>query len=473
MKTMKRILVLFLSVLLLAGLFACGEDAPATDTGADTKASTQIATGTAANTDASTDTGAATDTGAQYKEEKTLTLKYDDRYDLGEKAVEFLNQNPTSKVPYTEDLDAKVLKNPGAALKDRLIAVGVGTCDVLTESGILYHVTVEPAPLSVALILGQSNGEGSTADGDIPTEARKRSIVCEEGQIYSTYAWSTTGHASAVAGISSGSALTEKNAAKFVAKTLTENKSWSGASLEYPLNSLASGKKGKVGLDSGLAWKWHELTGEKIWVINCAAGSTEIARWVPGGDRYAACVALMGNVRQTLEAEINAGHYVFKHYSYYWLQGESDCNMDTATYASQFRKMNDALMENIKLGDSRPIEYVGNIMVRAFLRTGDAMDIRDNGPRTAQKQICESKSGNDAKVFMACIINDKWISNKGVANFWNEKYPDSKYPFTCRETTYTNPTKLEEVHNNVHYLQPGYNEIGIECATNAVAQMYK
>lgn len=465
MKNMKRILVLFLCVVLLGGLFACGEEPATTETGAGT--------GVVTDTGTSTDTGATTDTGSKAKEEKTLTLKYDDRYDLGEKAVEFINQNPTSKVPYTDDPDSKVVKNPGAALKETLVACGVGTCDVLTESGILYHVTVEPAPLSVALILGQSNGEGSTADGDIPRQARIRSIVCEEGQIYSTYAWSTTYHADACAGISSGIPLTDKMAPCFVAKTLTGTASWAGKALEYPLNSLAAGKKGKTGLDSGLAWQWHELTGEKIWVINCAAGSTEIAKWVPGGDRYAACVAVMENVRKTLDAEIEAGHYVFKHYAYFWLQGESDCNMDTDTYAAQFRKMNDALMESISLGPDRPLEYVGNIMVRAFLRTGDAMDIRDNGPRTAQKQICESKKGNDAKVFMACIVNDQWVSNKGVTNYWAQKYPDSKYPFTCREVTYTNPTTVAEVHNNVHYLQPGYNEIGIESATNAVKELYK
>ena len=98
----------------------------------------------------------------------------------------------------------------------------------------------------------------------------------------------------------------------------------------------------------------------------------------------------------------------------------------------------------------------------------DATDTQDTGPRLAQKEAMAATSGVFADVFEACTENDKWITVNGVKDYWNGKYPNSVYPFRVHAQAYTNPTAIATVHTGVHYLQPGYNEIGIVSAARAL-----
>ena len=144
--------------------------------------------------------------------------------------------------------DKEVIKIKSSTEPKVGVACGVGQAKVKLANGKIYLVTVTAAPISVLLITGQSNSEGSTTgDAAVYNKAREQSIVCEEGQIYSTYAWSTVGHATTVAGLQSDSALSTQNAKSFVAKSLTSDVSRGGSALLYPLNSLSEKGNGKVG----------------------------------------------------------------------------------------------------------------------------------------------------------------------------------------------------------------------------------
>ena len=401
-----------------------------------------------------------------------LTLKYDDRYTFPDAIEDVETVSVSSQQTGTDKPDDRVLRKKSNADRNVGIAIGVGEAKVTLKSGQVYNVTVEPAPLSVLLIIGQSNGEGSTTgEPEVYNKARNQSIVCEEGQVYSTYGWSTVGHATYVAGFSSSNPLTTKNAENFVARTLTTTSSRGGGTLEYPLNTLSSVGKGKTGFDSGLAWNWHELTGDKVWVVNCAAGSTAIEVWQPGAVRYDNCVALMKQVRATLEEEIAAGHYTLNSFSAFWLQGESNKESTEAEYFALLENMYANLKKDVLLAEEKPMDGMGIVMVRAFATTDPSVDTVDNGPRKAQKAAISASDGVFADVYLACIENDKWISNQAVAQYWEEAYPGSEYPFRIQTGTYKNPRTIAEVHNGVHYLQPGYNEIGIVAARNAVAYL--
>lgn len=421
--------------------------------------------------DAPTDSVSGTDTGATNTDQNTnttppieLTLQYDDRYEFPADIDAIVSDEITSMQARTEEKDEAVLKKKNRTVKDTVIACGTGKATVTLTDGSVYQVTVTPAPISVFLILGQSNGEGSTTgDPNVYNTARNQSIVCEEGKVYSTYAWSTTGHATTVAGISSGKNLTVSNASSFVARTLSSKKSVAGASLEYPLNTLSKSGSGKVGFDSGLAWKWNQLTGEKVWVVNCSAGSTAIEVWLPGQDRYEKCRAIVSAVKDTMDAEIAAGHYELKNYAYFWLQGESNKNNTEAVYRANLETLHENLKKDMLLSGNKQLEAGGIILVRAFHTTSPATDTFDNGPRKAQKAFVREH----ADAFMACDVNDQWITPQGVTEYWAKKYPDSVYPFTVHSNAYKNPTAVATVHTGVHYLQPGYNEIGIEAATQA------
>lgn len=398
-----------------------------------------------------------------------LTLRYDDRYAFPDAIRKVETVSVTSTKTGTDTPDERVMRTQRDLPPNVGIACGVGRAAVTLKNGTVCLVTVTPAPLSVLLITGQSNGEGSTTgEADVYGKARNQSVVCEQGQVYSTYGWSTEGHSVTVAGLSSSRKLEVSNAGRFVAKSLTSDVSRSRRRLEYPLCSLSACGKGKTGFDSALAWNWNRLLGEKVWVVNCAAGSTYLEQWQPNAVRYENCVALMAQVRATLDAEIAAGHYSLNRFVAFWLQGESNKLTGEADYSAMLATMLRNLKKDVTLTGDRTLEGFGIVMVRAFETTNPAADTVDNGPRLAQKAAIAAKDGVFADVFLACIANDEWISDKKVSDYWERKYPGSEYPFTVHAQTYRNPTTIAEVHTGVHYLQPGYNEIGIMAARNAL-----
>lgn len=400
---------------------------------------------------------------------KSLTLKYDDRYTFPDAiaSIEAITKGNN---------DAEVIRIKSDLDRDVGVACGIGTARVTLHNGDVYEVTVEAAPISVFLLIGQSNAEGSTTtDASVYVKARNQSILCEEGQIYSTYAWSQNYQSERVAGLPRLAPLTVDTADYFVAETLTSEISRDGRPLKYPLNSLCAGEKGKVGFDSGFAWKWNQLTGEKVWVVNCGAGNTAISVWQPGAERYDNCVALMEQVKATMEEEIAAGHYELKNFAYFWLQGESDSGNhgSTATTQADYRAMLETMHTNLKADltiDGKTLEGCGIIMVRAFTKK-PATDTADNDIRMAQKEAIAATDGAFADVYLACIENDKWITDPAVKQYWDEKYPDSQYPFQVHAQAYKNPVDIVTVHNGTHYMQPGYNEIGIVSAENAFAYL--
>ncbi|MBQ2900175.1 MAG: hypothetical protein IJE28_10565, partial [Oscillospiraceae bacterium] len=109
-----------------------------------------------------------------------LSLRYDDRYDVSGKTVEIVDAGkPTSyKVGYgvaEGTFDDAVITLDG----EKLIATGIGTAKVRID-GILYEITVEAAPISLLLLIGQSNMRGSEGNAN-------QSIICPEGVVYATY----------------------------------------------------------------------------------------------------------------------------------------------------------------------------------------------------------------------------------------------------------------------------------------------
>ena len=393
---------------------------------------------------------------------ETLTLAYDDRYTCAANIASVETISVTSKQVGTGSLDTAVLAASGDG--NTYIATGVGIAKVTLENGIVYNVTVEPAKISVALLAGQSNAEGWGTEAK-----RKLSIACPDGQVYSTYGFSNTDFAR-INGITAtaSDALSETTAKNFVATSLTSNVSYGGTKLLYPLNSMTESGKGKIGIDSGLAYEWNKQTGEKIWVVNCGHGGSSITTWVPGGTNYKECIALMSYVKQTMEAEIAAGHYELSQFMYFWCQGEADNSwMAQADYHENLKLVHNGLKTDLTL-NGKTLGYGGNIIVYANGENNGVLDIADTGVRLAQKQACAETTGDFADFYMACDVNEQWVTDAGVAEYWETKYPNSVYPFTLQEGTYQNPTTVAEVEGDkIHYMAPAYNEIGIVCADSA------
>ena len=253
-------------------------------------------------------------------------MRYDDHLDMTGKTVEIIDAGtPTSyKVGYgvaEGTLDDAVLTLDG----DTLIATGIGTAHVRID-GQLYEITVTAAPISLLLIIGQSNAEGMEG-------VASQSIICPDGQVYSTYAKAN--------GLTGDAGLTVENAGNYVPSALTGiysaiNVNGTDTKLSgYPVNSLTEEGDGKYGMDSGLAYEWGKQTGEKVWVVNAAHGASSITSWQKDKNNFNEAVALFGACQKVLQAEIAAGHYTFSHMGYYWNQGCADETRTADWYVGQ------------------------------------------------------------------------------------------------------------------------------------------
>ena len=210
--------------------------------------------------------------------QEALSLRYDDHHDVSGKTVEIIDAGSPTSYQVGYGVEENTLRDTAVVTLegDTLVATGIGTAKVRID-GTEYAVTVEPAPISLLLIIGQSNAEGMEGSGN-------QSVICPDGQVYSTYAKSN--------GLTGDAGLTVENAGNYVPSALagehsTVNINGTDTKLSgYPVNSLTEEGAGKYGMDSGLAYEWAKQTSEKVWVVNAAHGASSITSWQKGKENY-------------------------------------------------------------------------------------------------------------------------------------------------------------------------------------------
>jgi len=411
-----------------------------------------------------------------------LSLHYDDHLDVNGKTVEIFDAGmPTSyQVGYGVEKntlpDTAVVTLSG----DTLIATGIGDARVRID-GVEYNVEVSAAPLSVFLLTGQSNMNGS--DGN-----KGQSVANRNGQAYSTY--------------TANSALTVDTAAYYVPSALTGSYCTVNAAgtteylSSYPVNSIVESGGGKIGMDGAIAYRWNEMTGDKVWTINVAHGGTAISTWMPGKANYNEAIATYAAVKDTLEAEIAAGHYVLKEFGYFWCQGCADTSRTAEQYVKDYLVMHEAFKDAVSVDhdadpatEELPLQFGAIIPIRSgrdyqsMYREGEYpdtytgnyyssyLDLQMSGPRTAQIWMGNNSELED--IFNVSLVSSRWVympdGTNGVADYFAEKYPDGRvdYPVQTKQSdSWYAPTKPEQMHDSIHYRQIGYNEVGLDSAEN-------
>ncbi|MBQ3237233.1 MAG: hypothetical protein IJA92_06860, partial [Oscillospiraceae bacterium] len=426
---------------------------------------------------------------AAAEEYDSFTIQYDDRMDISGKTVEIVDAGkPTSyKVGYGVEENAVSDDAIIAIDGDKLIATGIGTAKVRID-GVLYEVTVETAPISLLLLIGQSNMEGMVGNAN-------QSIACEEGKVYSTYAKAN--------GLTGDAGLTPENAGNYVPSALTGeysvvNTNGTDEKLSgYPVNSLAESGTGKYGMDSGIAYEWVKQTDEKVWVINAAHGASSISSWQKGQSNYEEAVALFSACQNVLKKEIAAGHYSFSRMGYYWCQGCADEQQTAEWYANKYIAMHENLKTDLAFNadinentEDTVFEFGNIILVMAghenatgyrkgvykdtsdeFFATFKELEMR--GPRVAQIWLANNPEYED--IHIVCTLAQDWVTmpdgSDGVAEYFAKHYEDGivDYPTqTKQKDAWYKPTSPAEVKNSIHYYQIGYNEVGREAARNTM-----
>lgn len=430
-----------------------------------------------------------------YIEEYDLKLQYDDRYSLdtvkaGWKIVSIKTKevlsNRVSAGKDTGERDTDVILSDEQSDTD-IVAVGVGEAEILLVpedkwepaqavledpakvsnseeiiDAIKINITVEPAKLTLMYVAGQSNAEGYCSSNS--GYRLSDSIACPEGEVYSTYApFNSNGNV--VSGTSFSKFCTQENASQFVAGAIRNNKSISGNELEYKINSLTDSGSGKTGPDSGLAYEWNRLTGDKVWVVNTARGGSMISSWLPGQSYYERAMKVNSLVKQTYEAEIEAGHYLSGERLLFWLQGEADKSKTAKSYYNSFETLYYAAIQKLDL------DAFGIIMVRSNEGSKiNAEDISMSGPRIAQYAAGNSKELS--KVFVVSNANEQWVSDNKVKSYFTKAYPEGYLTYPTHGTSHKLPTSVSEIHGDIHYSQVAHNENGITASDGMYAVLY-
>lgn len=411
-------------------------------------------------------------------------LRFDDRMDITEKKVEVIDDGiPTSyQVGYGIEensvFDTAVVTIQG----DTLIATGIGTAVVVID-GKQTEIRVTAAPISLFLLIGQSNMRGSEGNAN-------QSIACMDGTVYSTFG-DDRGDTEGIMNINNAtnfapSALTGEYSTVNVNGN-TDNLSY------YPVNSLTESGSGKFGPDSGFGYEWVMQTGEKVWLVNAAHGGSAIASWQPGAVNFKEAVSLFRACQETLQKEIAAGHYTLSHMGYFWCQGCNDASMTAEQYVAKYLAMHDGLMSALTFDhdgdtatDAVPFEFAGIIPILYGMnsyREGSYTDVNTrpyyqsfeqltlNGPRVAQYWL--TNNPNLPEIWNVCNIGEDWVwmpdGTNGVGEYFNVHYPNGtvNYPTQVpQKAAWYTPTTPAAVHDSIHYNQIGYNEVGRESVRN-------
>ncbi|MBQ6685288.1 MAG: hypothetical protein IJM99_04170, partial [Firmicutes bacterium] len=415
------------------------------------------------------------------KEESTeiIPLRYDDHYDITGKTVEIIDAGtPTSyQVGYGVEentvRDTRVVSLEG----DAMVATGVGTATVKID-GELYEVTVEAAPISLLLLIGQSNMRGSEGNA-------KQSIICPDGMVYATYGDDRG---------ADNTAMTATNAANFAPSALTGTYSTINVNgttdciSGYPVISLTEDGDGKIGPDSGFAYEWVKQTGEKVWIVNAAHGGTSINLWQANGKEYKECKALFEACQETLQKEIAAGHYTLSHMGYFWCQGCSDSSQSAKWYVEKYLAMHQNLNRDLVFGDDTTFEFGGIIPIlhgKNSYRAGIYADKNTKphyesfeqlcftGPRAAQYWM--TNNPELPEIWNVCNIGEDWVwmpdGTNGVSTYFQEHYPNGTVDYVTQvpqKAAWYTPKTPAAVHDSIHYNQIGYNELGREAVRNAL-----
>lgn len=408
-----------------------------------------------------------------------ITLKYDDRHTFKKEIKSITTISVTSDNVKTGSKDTNVLKMAEDDRK-KVIATGCGKAVVELENGKVIGVTVKAAKISLLLLIGQSNMEGTWNKQGSLYDYQNEYIVNKQGKVYSTYGPSTPNHSLDNGCFSTVSPkLSIWNPEEFVPDSLTDNsspKEWKRT------NNLTDAAKatGKTGLDGALAKEWVKKTGGKVWIVNASHSGSAISTWLPGSGKknnnFWQAVSLYKECEMLLNNEIEAGHYKLSHKGYFWLQGEANSKMTATKYMNKFMKMHNGLKK--ELGDGRgskfknvnkQLEFAGILMVRAHGNPVDVSDLYMTGPRKAQYYMCNSSKDKFKDIFLASHIAEEWVTDIGVDTYFKSEYASNEKYLAAnnmKKQDVTMPSKVIDVHQTIHYTQLGYNEIGKDAAAN-------
>ena len=405
-----------------------------------------------------------------------VVLSYDDRYDISELGQQgepvITNQVVTSKKVCSESTDENVL----VYADGKLIATGVGTADVTWGTGdnaVTYKVTVKPAKISMMMVTGHSLGSGSQGSAS-------ENVLCEEGQVYCTneraYSFKIT------TGSSSAQTVEPKDVTGLGLGYASENR-------PPKIDMLTASGTGVNGCESSVAYEWTRLTGEKIWILNSAKGSTSLQTWQAGGYNYRHAVTLFRTAEEILYNEVQAGHYsVNKLGIINYTTANGDQTWSIEKYTNAFNSMWNGFKTEMARydfdGDNEidTVDCIGLLPLWNVCSMNQWDNLRKeplafiSGSTAYYGKIINYSMSEfeDNGVMMASTVGRNWTSDADVTAYFEANPISSFYGTLHNGTTHSNPTTMKNgvFADGVHYAQLGYNVQGVETARSLYDYWY-
>ena len=410
-------LLIMLSLSMILGVFsACGSDAPAT-----TEVTTQPV-----ETTVTTEPVAPTE--EPWPDDGAYRAYYDDRIPIAElggtadSVVEILDQQVESYIVGSTDADTAVVYYD--APNAQFIVVGTGVTTVSID-GAEKLVRARPAAISLFMITGHSLGAGQCGSG-------AQSVVIEAGQAYSTHKTATFQEASADMGIG-----------------------FSAPTKPAGIDAFAPSGGGTIGEASALAWKWNQLTGEKVWVLNAAVGGSVIPEWHKGQVYYEPAVAMYRAAAQVLSNEVKAGHYVLKNTCILYHSG-ANFGYKNVEYTDEIMEYwYDSMINGFRQDLTMDIDGDGT------METIDAIGFVPHGAGALKedKPINYYLSATD--LYPNVYVLSKTVYNWRTDELLREAFPAIEYE--TQSEPVVKPTYKAEIYaeDGVHLTQCGYNAAGL------------
>lgn len=332
----------------------------------------------------------------------------------------------------------------------------------ITKRFITYNFVIKPADLTVIYLTGQSNAEGQCPDNNYYPQD---SVACNDGSVFSMFLVRNSNSRKIIQN-DSARFLSNAPISDFIPSDLLSNKSLSGSSLEYPIDSLTQSGKGKCGPDAGIAYEWNRLTGDKVWIINTAVGGSDIDKWIPEHEYYNDTIKVAYYAKKMLEKEVKAGHIKLNKQLMVYLQGEADSHTDINKYMSDLQMLYDGFVSELNL------DRIGFIMPRAATASQKySDDLIMTAPRLAQ--YIQTQNGMMKTAVVASDVNRLWIEDNDVYSYFHTKYKYGlDYPKRDNSSLESLPNNVEDVHPMIHYTQIGHNENGITAADGLYESLY-
>lgn len=403
-------------------------------------------------------------------EDGVVHIRYQDTYSFGKdiKGIEVVEITSTVTGTTEKDPNLLVKQKDGQSV----YADGCGKAIVSFRAGPTVTIQVDPSPINMLFVTGQSNASGDPQSGlkdgfyehysnDYIRVPETMAYLTWTGQQVSVdveqdkkdYAEAYNSKYGSLWPSTTPEKITFVPYMNYITPTLD----WETASVvSGPVPQQFSIPKGQTtfslcGWNAALAYEWVKQTGERVWIVNCSQGGMEIQQFQPnasgtGTNEYYQAVAVFNAALETLYKEVDAGHFVLNHMAYYWFHGESNSNDDDAydsegnlkeyyggnrflvaggkgrryltaeEYAAYFKTMHEGFMADVKYshnGVEKELEYCGIMTIRT--KYGERQNTLDQlkllGPRNAEYYVGATGEGSLKNVFVVSNVTERWVGS--------------------------------------------------------------